>query len=464
MSRQVSLYEQHNAQYIQSILESWDGNIQAVKMADENFSDEQAFKLAILLENTNQALVKAERKFINEATQSVDIGPFKKHGFDLITAVMPSLIAEEIVSVQPLTQKIGQIFYLKYLYGSNKGSVRKGDVMFDSFQTSPGYANADYSSEHIDNEILHAGGQTVVEGNLDYTPVRPGTITIKGGLAEVMDDGKGNLKGGATGTIDYNTGAYKLTFSSEPSSAVEAEYHFDLEVAPSTIPQVDIKIEEAIVTARPRKLRALYAFDAAYDLEMSQGVDINDALLTATSHEIRHEIDAEIMLDLYRQAGITSTWNFTYNPQTMNISQKEHRETFIDEIISSSNAMFQATRRAVGNFIIAGKLASDVLESIGSPRYVPSGIKDAVGPHFAGTLDGKFKVYKNPFYNEDEYLIGYKGATFLDAGYTYAPYLPIFASQLIMLDDFVGRRGFATSYGKRMNNNKLYIKGKITKN
>ena len=126
-------------------------------------------------------------------------------------------------------------------------------------------------------------------------------------------------------------------------------------------------------------------------------------------------------MDLYNQAGLTSTWNMTYNPKDMNVTQREHRETFIDEIISCSNAMFQATRRATANFLIVGKLGSDILESLGAPRYVPSGVTNAVGPHFAGTLDGKYKVYKNPFYKEDEYLIGYKGATFLDSGYVYAP-------------------------------------------
>ena len=190
-----------------------------------------------------------------------------------------------------LSQKVGQIFYLKYLYGSNKGKVKKGDVMFDNFQTSPGYDNSNYSSEYIDNEILHAGGEKTVEGNLDYIPVRPGTVVIKTGEQKVMDDGKGNLKGSGTGKIDYSTGAYNITFTSDVSSAVEAEYYYDLEYAPSTIPEVQIKVEEAIVTARPRKLRALYAFDSAYDLQMSQGIDINDALLVATSNEIKHEIN-----------------------------------------------------------------------------------------------------------------------------------------------------------------------------
>lgn len=442
-------------------MESWSKNINAVKSVDTSFTDEKAFKLAMLLENTKSALGHYERLY--ETTQPMDIGPFKKHGFDLITAVMPSLIAEDIVSTQPLSQKVGQIFFLKYIFGSNKGTVKRGDTMFDAFQVSPGYSTSNYSSEYVDTEVLGVSGKTTYEGNLDYTPLRPGTIKITAGSVEAMDDGEGKIVGtGVTGTIDYLSGAYALEFDSAADGDVEAEYYFDLETAPSTIPQVDVKIEEAIVTARPRKLRALYSFDAGYDLKMSQGVDIDEALLTATSHEIKNEIDGEIMLDLYRQAGLASTWNMTYEP-SFGISQSQHRLAFIDEINSAANQIFQHTRRAVGNYIIVGKLAADIIESVGAPRYVPATTNNPVGPHFAGTLDGRIKVYKNPYYAEDEYLVGYKGETFLDAGYVYAPYLPIFSSQLIMLDDFIGRRGFATSYGKRMNNNKLYVKGKITR-
>lgn len=441
----------------------WSTYTNAVKRATNNkFDDVKAGKLSLLLENTEKAIVGAERRALREATQPTNIGPFKKHAFELITAVMPSLIAEEVVSIQPLQQKIGQIFFLEYQYGSNKGAIKKGDTMFNAFETSPaGYDSVSYSSEQVDQEILAQAGETEITGNFDYIPMRPGTVEITVGDKKVIDDGNGKFTGDATGTIDYATGAYSITLTVAAEDVVNAKYHFDLEQVPSTIPQVDLKISESIVVARSRKLRTLYSFDAAYDLQMSQGLDIDDALFEATTRELAHEIDAEILLDLYRQAGLQSSWNSTYNPTTHHFSEVQHRESFLMEINSAANQIFQSTRRAVGNFVIVGKNAADLIESVGEPRYKPVTDSITTGPHLAGVLDGRIKVYKNPFYAEDEYLVGYKGEQLFEAGYIYAPYLPIVTTDILMLDDFVGRRGYATSYAKRMNNNKLYVKGKI---
>ena len=222
-----------------------------------------------------------------------------------------------------------------------------------------------------------------------------------------------------------------------------------------------MKVEETTLKARPRKLRALYSFDAGYDLKVSQGVDIDAALLEASVAEIRTEMDAEFLGDLYKQAGATTQFNEFYDPATFAYSKHDYSIQFLDSITSACNQMFQDTRRIMPNILVVGKKAGDLLDFIGAPRYQAVAVSNPNGPHFAGTLDGRIKVYKNPYFKADEYLLAYKGSTILDAGYVYSPYLPIYSSQLLMLDDFVARRGFATSYGKKMVNNKCYIAGKI---
>ena len=148
----------------------------------------------------------------------------------------------------------------------------------------------------------------------------------------------------------------------------------------------------------------------------------------------------------------------------MNITQRDHYLTFLDELVSAGNQMFQDTRRVQPNWLVVGKWGADILDCIGAPRFVGNGPTNAIGPHFAGMLDGRIRVYKNPYFAQNQYLLGYKGNSLVDAGFVYAPYLPIYSTQLLMMEDFVGRRGFATSYGKRMLNNKVYIKGVITNN
>ena len=135
--------------------------------------------------------------------------------------------------------------------------------------------------------------------------------------------------------------------------------------------------------------------------------------------------------------------------------------TFIDEITAAGNAMFEVTRRCQPNFLVVGRLAADALDSIGAPRF--QGVPNAggTGAFFAGVLDGRIRVYKNPYFLANQYLLGYRGDTLIDAGYVYAPYIPIMTTNLLMAEDFVGRRGYATSYAKKMLQPQLYIKGTV---
>lgn len=451
---------------VKRMMEAYDDYLQAVSEFKTNFTDEQAAKLAIML-NTTKTRLDRDSRNLYEATQVPDVGNFKKHALALISAVMPNLIAEELVSIQPLQLKVGQIFFLKYVYGTTRNGIKAGDLLFDrhaAAQHNPDFTNEDIQGEEV---ATGDGATQAFEGNLAFIPLRPGMVVIKCDGVECADDGNGNLVGaGVNGTIDYQSGAFKVNFTAAPGdgAVVEADYAYDLEYAPSTIPEIALKVEEATVKARPRKLKTLYAFDAGYDLQQQQGINIEQSLLEAAVAEIKTEIDAEILRDLYNQAGGTSTWNKKYDPVSMNITQRDHYLTFLDELVSAGNQMFQDTRRVQPNWLVVGKWGADILDCIGAPRFVGNGPTNAIGPHFAGMLDGRIRVYKNPYFAQNQYLLGYKGNSLVDAGFVYAPYLPIYSTQLLMMEDFVGRRGFATSYGKRMLNNKVYIKGVITNN
>ena len=123
--------------------------------------------------------------------------------------------------------------------------------------------------------------------------------------------------------------------------------------------------------------------------------------------------------------------------------------------------MFEVTRRCQPTFLVVGRLGADALDSIGAPRFQAVGNAGGTGAFFAGMLDGRIRVYKNPYFRAEQYLLGYRGDTLIDAGYVYAPYLPIMTTNLLMMEDFVGRRGYATSYAKKMLQPQLYIKGTI---
>lgn len=188
-------------------------------------------------------------------------------------------------------------------------------------------------------------------------------------------------------------------------------------------------------------------------------MSINNELVTYSAAQIKHEIDMEIIKDLYDKATSPSkSWNRTA-PQA--VSLVDHYNSFPIALTEVGNAMYFNTKMARPNFYVLGEDASNVVESL--PRFKSAGAVDPKGPYLAGYL-GDIPVYKSPSIPVDGYLAGYKGASLFDSGYIYAPYMPIMTTQLLMDETFTGRQGFASSYGKRMTNSDFYSANKITTN
>lgn len=454
----------------QHLFEEYADRFEDVKAVYPNFDDNAKVRLGVLLENISDAFDSRFGGMLNEdavMTAPHVVEGIKTQYMDVVTAVFPNLIAEQLFSVQPITQKIGEIFFLRYIYGDTKGNVNKGDTIFGA-NTIAGYENSNYTREHIEDE---AGAATVAgnvyEENLSNYPVCPASVSIivEDG-ATYEDDGRGNLVDNTTnkktGNIDYASGAVTIYGTFVEGKSVTIAYDSTFESNPSNIPSIELVVDSTFVQARPRKLRGTYTFDAGYDLKQSQGIDIKDALLQAAAMTLKNETDGELIRTAYDQAGRSANWVNQYNAAAPEISKKEYYELFIEHIFQECSAIRQKTKRVTGNFIVCGKTAGDILTFIGAPRFIGSGVTGEVGPYYAGMLDNRIKVYIDPFLGEDEYLIGYKGNNLIDAGLIYAPYLLFFATETVMLDDFLGRRGFSTSYGKKMINRDMYIRGKIT--
>lgn len=453
-----SLKAKYNREMNKSLLEKWDKTIKPVVEVYPKFSDIQKINLAIVCENAQYEIEK-RKEFLNETTQPTDVGAYVRYAFDLIAGVQANLVAEEVVSVQALKQKIGQIFFLEFVYGSNKGSTKKGDLARGPYELN---VDENYSAEEIDQEILSEGSEASVSASLAYGPVIAGSVvvTTDDGL-RLTDDGEGHITGtGLTsGTINYETGAIALTFASAPSGAVNAAYSYSLEVAPVEAAEFDMRIKERIVVAKPRKLKTRWSVDSAFDVKAQFGLDMEKEMLVTTINEVKHEIDQEILNDLARQAALSSTWNEKHPNY---ISEEEHYKSFAIELNKNANAIRKATKRFRGNFVIAGINVLNIIESL--PGYVPNKVTDEAGCYVAGTIKGKMKVICNPFYGDDIWVVGYKGDNFLEAGYVYAPYIPVYATNVIVLDDFMARRGLGTSYAKAMLAPNFYLKGTLTHN
>lgn len=412
---------------------------------------------ATLLENTYQYCAR-----MDETTRVVNLGSFVDYGFDVISATVPNLCAHDIVSVQPMNAKHGAIFYLQYLYGNNKGGIQQGTAMNSPFTGIEG--NTNFSNDRIVGESIGLGDNSKTEFSttLGYTPVRPGSVQITAGSVLVSDNGEGGFTG-ATGTIDYDTGAITVQFSAAPGNDVSviADYRYDMDLTTVGYSQVDLDLQSISLEAFPRKLRARWLLDAGFELQKMKGIDAESELVVAMSSEIKYEIDGEILNELYRLAAHTGfTWD-CQNPN-MSLSYMEYKRTIIDLFTEMSNTIFTSTKRVGANFIVAGVNVCTIIETL--PEFVADnlGSQQINGPHKVGVLQGKWTIYKNPFYGANNFVMGYKGASYLDAGFVYAPYMPLYATPTQVLDDFIFRKGLATSYGQVMLNNRLYAKGSIT--
>lgn len=437
------------------LIKKWDKRIRATESVIGPMNIERKAALAMSLDNTHQRLRLAE------ATQPGHIGQYKRYALDIVNAVVPNLIAYDICSVQPVDNRVGMINYISYEYGRAKGQAQK-DQMFAS-SINMGQSDQFYSASEIDLEVVGAEGGTQISTNLQWTPVQPGTVafTCDGGTIVGVDDGKGNITGdGITaGTIDYTTGQIEVTLTTATTDEPNVSYSYNNEDVPlNNVPEVNLRITSLPVVCKSRKMKAVYAFDAAYELEKEYGQDIDSLLATEVAGEIAHEIDMELANDIFKMANAGSpiTWSKT---QPVGVNNIDHYDSFYTKLVEGANTIFGATRKVQPNFMVCGLEVASVVQVM--RNFTPSGVQ-AIGPHYLGTL-GQFKVFVSPDYAANQFVLGYKGGSFMDAGMFYCPYMPIVSTDLLMTDDFAGRKGWATMYAKKMVNNRMYLKGYITK-
>ena len=404
------------------------------KQGREALSLETKAALATCLENTRQ---------LCEATQSSNI-PSKTFFLDMVASVVPNIIAPELVSVQAMDAKAGMISYLKFVYGTDKGATVRGQ-MFNNSLYKGDFDDMNYSSSLIENEPLADTGDI----NLAFYPVVPGSLTIEG---VGTDNGEGVI---GTGTIDYKTG--KVTGVTVEADAT-ATYAYDNETAPVKVPQINLELAQIPVFAKSRKLAAYWGFDAAFDLKKQYGEDVTALMATQAAGEIAHEIDTEIVMDLYNQAGAGAelVWSKT---APVGVQLIDHYDTFWAKLAEGDAAIFGATQRFNPNFICCGINVAAVIQVM--RNFSGDASATGVGPHFFGTVGGRYKVYVVPAMPADAFVMGFKGNNFLETGYVYAPYMPVTSTDALMLANMTGQQGYATSYGKKMVNSKLYIKGRI---
>ena len=253
--------------------------------------------------------------------------------------------------------------------------------------------------------------------------------------------------------------------------------------ASPVIPEIDIKIESLAVTAVSRKLKAKWSPELAQDLNAYHSLDAEVELTQILSEQIALELDREILNDLLVQAnganlfwsrapgkfvnklsGVEVPRNTSLRPgPQFTGTVRDWYETLIETIIDAGNIIHRKTLRGSANFMVIGPDVATILEA--SVAYKPSYSLDgegqasaiSIGAEKIGTLSNRFTVYKDPYFPRNKVLVGYKGGSYLETGYVYAPYVPLIVTPTIFApEDFTPRKGVMTRYGKKMVRSDFY--------
>ena len=302
----------------------------------------------------------------------------------------------------------------------------------------------------------------------------------------VRKSGAGADLGGAdTADTDIRyPAAAVLDTDDDGSTLVVPSFEGDLDGGAPTMPEIDIKIESVAVTAQSRKLKAKWSPELAQDLNAYHSLDAEVELTQILSEQVALEIDREILADLLTQANganlywsrmpgkfvnketgseVSSTSSLTPGPAFTG-TVREWYETLVETVIDAANTIHRKTLRGSANFIVVGPDVATILEA--SVMYRPSysldgegqvGAPMTIGADKVGTLSNRFTVYKDPYFPRNRILVGYKGGSYLETGYVYAPYVPLIVTPTIFQpDDFTPRKGVMTHYGKKMVRSDFY--------
>jgi Straboviridae major head protein len=479
--------------YVGALIQKWGDFLEG--LADHTEQDRYILGCtAMLMENESLWL-----QSLSEETRTVNVGSFTKFIFPVLRRVFPNLIANEIVSVQPMTAPIGAVFFLDYIYGSSKGATTEGDVFPRDF-------DRDYSSEFVNGEpmvtgdgVNYGGGGTPFNGNLAWTPVRPldtqrgFSVIIREVAAadgstvqEATGDGSGGFTfvptgGSVGGAINHANGAISaFSFQNIPAlgNQVKAYYYFDGELN-TKVPEVKLDVKKAPVEAIPRRLKALWSSEAAEDLRAFHGLDAETEIVSIIAQEIALEIDREIIQDLFL-ASTGTTGTFDRIPPG-GISEIDHLRAILTQISTVSNLIHKKTLRAPANWIVTSPEISALLtqltthgdfKPIWSADMNPNSPTDLMRPrtshgqfsiYKAGTLMNKWVVYEDPFFATNKMMIGLKGGSFLESGFVWAPYVPLQVTPTFLdPSDFSFRKGLRTRYAKKLLRPDFY--GQLTVN
>ena len=396
---------------------------------------------AVMLENTEKALRESAShgqyqtltetdSFVHNNLMGASSSTQGTGGIDtfdpvlisLVRRAMPNLIAYDICGVQPMTGPTGLIFAMRSRYATG------GNAATQSFNNSG--AETFYNEVNTQFSSVTSGANTLGQKHVGTIPGATNTSPL-------------------TAVNTYNTGYGMSTFQAE---ALGTD-------ANSAFPEMAFSIEKVTVSANTRALKAEYTMELAQDLKAIHGLDAETELANILSAEILAEINREVVrtINITAEAGAqentTTAGVFDLDTDSNGRWSVEKFKGLMFQLEREANAIAKQTRRGKGNIVICSSDVASALQMAGVLDYTPALNSnnlqvDDTGNTFAGVLNGRLKVYIDPYALGGNYLtVGYKGSSAFDAGLFYCPYVPLQMVRAVDQSSFQPKIGFKTRYG-----------------
>ena len=509
-------YNPHNELLASSrkLVSKWEptGLLEGIK------NESEVAGMAVLLENQAKQLIDEASQVGTSANQEQWSGV----ALPLVRRIFAELSAQEFVSVQPMNLPSGLIFYLDFKYGSTQqgGNLHaKGSDLYGNTSSSGdpsggmyGAGKWGYSINDVSDTVAYTTASAAVsdvrfDPNLSASAAAGSLVKLIVSSSQLSAPDLDGIKAFSVAGSDahaltafypaftsYDSSTDKISFIVDPVQAslsgsggsITVAYHkaptdttrgdFEVESAAEGsnpeennvgIPEVDIQMKSIPITAKTRKLKAVWTPELAQDLNAYHAVDAEAELTALLSEYVTMEIDLEIIDMLKVNASAkTEFWSakvgyeydsgaFLETSGASNAYTKgEWFQTLGHKIQSVSNAIHKKTLRGGANFMVVSPEVATILEVI--PGFATDSDADvtksyAMGVQKIGNLANRFNVFKNPYLQDDQILVGFRGAQFLETGAVYAPYVPMILTPVVYdPTNFTPRRGVMTRYAKKM--------------
>jgi hypothetical protein len=378
---------------------------------------------AAILENQERALSEERAQpsgFMTEAAPAnatSAIGTWDPILISLVRRAMPNLMAYDVCGVQPMSGPTGLIFAMKARYQG--GSTSNREALFNEAETR---FSGDSGGTHDSDNVSGFNGITPSGDSADALR---GTALAAGGMPTADAEALGSTGGSAFNEMGFT-------------------------------------IEKATVTAKSRALKAEYSLELAQDLKAIHGLDAETELANILSTEILAEINREVIRTINSQAktgalqsNVTKNGIFDLSSDADGRWSAEKFKGLVVQLDREANVIAKETRRGKGNVVICSSDVATALAASGMLDYTPAMNTnlqvDDTGNTFAGVLNGRLRVYIDPYAQTDYVTIGYKGTNPYDAGLFYCPYVPLQMVKAVAEDTFQPKIGFKTRYGMASN-------------